>query len=305
MPRLNSGPAALARTKPPFRRSSQIPVTSCLFPRYLLLATCYFSPVHEPFLEIRNATVWRGDTPALKNFSLTLRHGESVAILGPNGAGKSTLLKVLTGEVRPEANPDTICRLFGEDLWSLEELRHRIGVVMPEDVARFHPEEVAHDVVLSSLRGAFGRTRDMRFSRAEKAAADQAIERLGIGALAQRDFGTLSSGERRRFLIARAIVHDPSVLVLDEPSTALDFAASLSLVSALRELAVAGHTLVLVTHHPGEIPPEIDRAILLERGTVLADGPKRKVLSPRTLGGLFGLPLAVSWSGGWCTVKPA
>lgn len=262
-------------------------------------------PEPEPFLEIRNATVWRGDTPALKNFSLTLRHGESVAILGPNGAGKSTLLKVLTGEVRPEANPDTTCRLFGEDLWSLEELRHRIGVVMPEDVARFHPEETARDVVLSSLRGAFGRTREMRFSRTEKAAADQAISRLGISSLADRDFGTLSSGERRRFLIARALVHDPPVLVLDEPSTALDFAASLSLVSALRELSAAGHTLVLVTHHPGEIPPEIHRAILLDRGTILADGPKRKVLAPRILSDLFGLPLAVSWSSGWCGVKPA
>ena len=260
--------------------------------------------MHEPFLEIRNATVWRGDTPALRDFSLTLRHGESVAILGPNGAGKSTLLKVLTGEVRAEAKPDTVCRLFGEDLWSLEELRHRIGVVMPEDVARFHPEETARDVVLSSFRGAFGRTRDMRFSRAEKAAAGQAIERLGMSYLAERDFGTLSSGERRRFLIARALAHDPPVLVLDEPSTALDFAASLGLVAALRELAAAGHTLVLVTHHPGEIPPEIDRAILLDRGRILADGPKRKVLVSPVLSQLFGLPLSVSWSGGWCGVKP-
>ncbi len=261
-------------------------------------------PELEPFLEIANATVWRGDTPALKDFSLTLRHGESVAILGPNGAGKSTLLKVLTGEVRPEADPRTVCRLFGEDLWSLEELRHRIGVVMPEDVARFHPEELARDVVLSSLRGAFGRTRDMRFSAREKAEAERAIAKLGIAALADRDFGTLSSGERRRFLIARALVHDPQVLVLDEPSTALDFAAALSLVGALRELAAAGHTLVLVTHHPGEIPPEIGRAILLDRGRVLADGPKRRVLSAPTLSGLFGLPLSVSWSGGWCGVKP-
>jgi iron complex transport system ATP-binding protein len=261
--------------------------------------------VPEPFLEIRNATVWRGDTMALRNFSLTLRHGESVAILGPNGAGKSTLLKVLTGEVRPEANPDTICRLFGEDLWSLEDLRHRIGVVMPEDIARFHPEEIARDVVLSSLRGAFGRTREMRFSRTEKSAADQAIARLGIPHLADRDFGALSSGERRRFLIARALVHDPAVLVLDEPSTALDFAASLGLVAALRELAVAGHTLVLVTHHPGEIPPEIDRSILLDHGAIVADGPKRKVLASSALSELFGLPLSVSWSHGWCGVKPA
>ncbi len=259
----------------------------------------------ERFLEIRDATVWRGDTRALRDFSLQLRHGESVAILGPNGAGKSTLLKVLTGEVRPEANPETVCRLFGEDLWSLEELRHRIGVVMPEDVARFHPEEVARDVVLSSLRGAFGRTRDMRFSSKEKQAADRAIARLGVADLAGRDFGTLSSGERRRFLIARALVHDPQVLVLDEPSTALDFAASISLTSAMRELIAGGHTLVLVTHHPGEIPPEIARVILLEDGHIRADGPKRKVLAAETLSELFHVPLKVSWPAGWCDVRPA
>lgn len=256
------------------------------------------------FLEIRAADVWRGETRALHDFSLTLRHGESVAILGPNGAGKSTLLKLLTGEVRPAAEPGTLCRLFGEDLWSLEELRHRIGVVMPEDIARFHPEEIARDVVLSSLRGAFGRTRDMRFSAREKAAADQSMQRLGVAALAGREFGTLSSGERRRFLIARALVHDPEVLVLDEPSTALDFAAAMELTAAMRDLASHGHTLVLVTHHPGEIPPEIGRVILLEKGRVAADGPKRRVLTSTALGGLFCLPLRVTWSRGWCEVRP-
>jgi iron complex transport system ATP-binding protein len=259
----------------------------------------------ECFFEIREATVWRGDTPALRDFSLALRHGESVAILGPNGAGKSTLLKLLTGEVRAEAKPETRCRLFGEDLWSLEELRHKIGVVMPEDVARFHPEERAADVVLSSLRGSFGRTRDMRFGANDKARAEVAMARLGVIQLADRDFGTLSSGERRRFLIARALVHDPPVLVLDEPSTALDFSAAMGLTTVMRELAAHGHTLVLVTHHPGEIPPEIGRVILLEKGRVRADGPKREVLHARGLGELFGLPLRVSWSGGWCEVRPA
>src|SRR5690606_6016833 len=126
-----------------------------------------------PFFEIRNATVWRGEVAALRDFSITLRRGESVAILGPNGAGKSTLLKLLTGELRPEAQPQTTCRLFGESLWSIEDLRHRIGVVMPEEVARFHPEETTRDAVLSSLRGAYGRTREMRFSKVEKSRAEQ------------------------------------------------------------------------------------------------------------------------------------
>jgi iron complex transport system ATP-binding protein len=175
---------------------------------------------------------------------------------------------------------------------------------MPEEVARFHPEEVAADVVLSSLRGAYGRTRDMRFSKAERQKAAEVIERMGVAELARRDFGTLSSGERRRFLIARALVHDPDVVVLDEPSTALDFAAATTLTSALRTLIADGHTLVLVTHHPGEIPPEMNRTILLKGGEVAADGQKRRVVSGDSLSELFGVPLAVAWSHGWCSVRP-
>ncbi len=263
------------------------------------------SGMESPVLEIRDAVVWRGETAALKDFSVVLRTGESVAILGPNGAGKSTLLKVLTGELRPEWGCGAVCRLFGEDLWSLEELRHRIGVVMPEEVARFHPEEVAEDTVLSSLRGAYGKTRWMKFSKEEKARAAEAMELMGVAELAKRDFGALSSGERRRFLIARALVHQPEVLVLDEPSTALDFAAAMQLTATLCKLLDAGKTLVLVTHHPGEIPPDIGRVVLLKDGGVFADGEKRKVLTTEKLTSLYEVGLKVKWSAGWCEVRPS
>jgi iron complex transport system ATP-binding protein len=255
------------------------------------------------FFEIHNATVWRGETEALKDFSLELRAGESTAVLGPNGAGKSTLLKLLTGEVRPEAKPETRCMLFGEELWSLEELRHRIGMVMPEEVARFNGAEIAADTVLSSLRGAYGRTRDMRFSLTDKQRAQAAMELMGVADIRQRPFGALSSGERRRFLVARALVHQPEVLVLDEPSTALDFSASLHLGVTLRKLLREGRTLVWVTHHPGEIPPEIGRVVLLKHGRIFADGPKREVLNERVLASLYEVDLKVRWSGGWCDVR--
>ncbi len=259
----------------------------------------------SPIFEITNAQVWRGETLALRDFSLTLNHGESVAVLGPNGAGKSTFLKLLTGEVRPAAEPSTLCRLFGDELWSLEEIRHRIGVVMPEEVSRFGPDELARDAVLSSLRGAYGRTREMRFSRLEKDRTKVAMERMGVADLAVRDFGGLSSGERRRLLIARALVHEPQVLVLDEPSTALDFTAAIQLTSTLRTLLKAGRDLVLVTHHPGEIPPEIDRVVLLRHGRIFADGGKRKILTSNRLSELYKTNLRVTWSSGWCDVRPA
>lgn len=262
------------------------------------------APQAPAIFEITHADVWRGDTLALRDFSLTLSHGESVAILGPNGAGKSTFLKLLTGEVRPAAEPGTRCRLFGDELWSLEELRHRIGVVMPEEVARFDADELTRDAVLSSLRGAYGRTRDMRFSKQDKERARDAMELMGVGPLADREFGTLSSGERRRILIARALVHQPEVLVLDEPSTALDFAAAIQLTGTLRSLVNAGRDLILVTHHPGEIPPEIDRVILLRDGKVFADGPKRKIITAARMSELYQVDLRVAWSAGWCDVRP-
>ena len=231
--------------------------------------------VGRPFLEIKDATVWQGETEALRGITLTLSLGESVAILGPNGAGKSTFLKLLTGELRPAAMKDMQCRLFGQRLWDLDTLRERIGVVMPEEVNRFHPEEAAFDVVLSSLRGAYGRTRQMRFSKEEKQATVAAIRRVGMSNCIEKGFGALSSGERRRFLIARALVHGPEVIVLDEPSTALDFSASARLSELLRELEREGQTLVWVTHHPAEIPPEVERVILLKEGRIFRDGDTR------------------------------
>ncbi|MFD2255430.1 ABC transporter ATP-binding protein [Luteolibacter algae] len=259
----------------------------------------------ETFFKIKHANVWRGDVLALRDLSLSLATDQSVAILGANGAGKSSLLKLMTGEVRAEARPQTSCELFGERQWNLEELRHRIGLVMPEEVARFLPDEIAADVVLSAFRGAYGRTGDMRFKAAEKARASQAMEDVGVTELAGRCFGQLSSGEKRRFLIARSLVHSPEVLVLDEPSTALDFAARLAMLERLRTVAQGSGTIVLVTHDPGEIMPEIERVILLRAGEIIADGPKRQVLKSDVLSELYGMKLRLTWSKGWGIVRPA
>ena len=258
----------------------------------------------EPFFEIQNANVWRGDVLALRDLGLSLRIDESVAILGANGAGKSSLLKLMTGEVRAEARPGTSCRVFGEEQWCLEELRHRVGLVMPEEVARFMPDEVSVDVVLSAFRGAHGRTGDMRFKASEKERAAKVMADVGVANLAGRLFGQLSSGEKRRFLIARALVHQPQILVLDEPSTALDFAARLAMLERLRAVAQNAGTLVLVTHDPGEILPEINRVILLQNGRVVADGAKKDILKSDTLSHIYGMDLKLRWLEGWPVVRP-
>ncbi len=256
-----------------------------------------------PFFEVHHANVWRSDDVlALRNLSLTLRNHEHVAILGANGAGKSTLLKLMTGELRAEARPNSSCLLFGEDLWCLEELRHRIGIVMPEEISRFDEDEIAEDVVLSVFRGAYGRPLHGRFHADEKQRAIEAMQQTGVMDLRKRLFGQLSSGEKRRFLIARAMVHTPEILVLDEPSTALDFAARLAMLRQLRDMTATTQSIVLVTHDPSEILPEIDRVILLKDGQIIADGSKRKILTSGTLSEFYGMPVKLRWSHGWPVV---
>lgn len=257
------------------------------------------SAMNQPFFEIQNANVWRGDVLALRDLSLSLTTNENVAILGANGAGKSSLLKLMTGELRAEAKPNSSCKLFGEDQWCLEELRYHIGIVMPEEVNRFDDDEIAEDVVLSVFRGAYGRTLHNRFHAWEKQRAMDAMQQTGVMELRKRCFGQLSSGEKRRFLIARAMVHAPEILVLDEPSTALDFAARLAMLGQLRNMAETTKSIVLVTHDPSEIFPEIDRVILLKAGRIIADGPKRKILTAPNLSEFYGIPIKLNWSDGW------
>lgn len=259
--------------------------------------------VNEVFFELQNVNVWRGDKRVLHNFSLTLRRGESVAILGPNGSGKSTLVQLITGDLSTEFSHNSLCQLFGEDLWSLEELRHKIGYVTPEQAQHFDADETTMDVVLSALRGANGCTREMRFSSKEKRDALAAMEITSVAKLADRAIATLSSGEKRRLLIARALVHKPAILVMDEPTTALDFAGSQQLMHALRQAMANGCTVIFVTHHPEEIAPEIERVILLKDGAVLADGPKRKIITAVGLSELYDIPIEVQWRQGWCRAK--
>ena len=258
----------------------------------------------EPILELEKVTVWRGDTRVFDGLTLQIDRGERVAVLGANGAGKSTLLALLSGELRPVVAEDSWCRLFGEEFWCLDELRERVGFVTPGQNELFHDDEVASDVVLTGLRAAYGRTRAMRFSRRDKERAWRAMSLVGVESLIWRPFGELSSGERRRFLLARALVHDPEFLVFDEPTTALDLPGAWRFLAAVRELLTAGTGLLLVTHDAREIPPEVDRVVLLREGRVLADGLKRKVRTARNLGACYGLPVRVRWSGGFCEVRP-
>ncbi|HLZ14116.1 MAG TPA: ATP-binding cassette domain-containing protein [Candidatus Acidoferrum sp.] len=250
-----------------------------------------------PLLELNRVTVMRGERAALEDVSLRIEAGEHVCILGPNGCGKSTLIKTITRECYPLAREVSSMEILGRERWDVFELRNLLGIVSPDLLAACTTDATGRDVVLS---GFFSSTRIFPHHHPDPAhlrRSDEVLERLGIAHLADRCVMHMSSGEAKRTLIARALVHEPKTLLFDEPSNALDIAAQFQLRETMRELArpggqaQSGLAILLVTHHVSEIIPEIERVIMLRAGRVMADGAKEKILTEGNLQALFGVPV--------------
>src|SRR5881296_3936585 len=246
----------------------------------------------EPLLSLAHVTVMRGDRAALHDINLEIARGEHVCILGPNGCGKSTLIKTIT---RDGSN----ISILGRERWDIFELRSLLGIVSPDLLASCTTDATGRDVVLS---GFFSSTRIFPHHHPDPkhlALAEETLARLGIAHLADRAVAEMSSGEAKRTLIARALVHHPQTLLFDEPSNALDIGAQLQLRGTMRELAQSGLGILLVTHHVSEIIPEIERVILLRQGRIQADGSKSSVLTEEHLSKLFGATVRLGHSDGY------
>jgi iron complex transport system ATP-binding protein len=256
-------------------------------------------------LDLQGVSIRRGRKTILDQVSWQVGDGERWVVLGRNGAGKTTLLQIAAGRMHPTSGT---ADLLGERMGRVDvfELRQRIGLASSALADRIPAGEVVRDVVLTAAYGVTGRWREAYESPDEQRATDL-MAAFGVDALADRTFGTLSEGERKRTQIARSLMTDPELLLLDEPAAGLDLGGREELVAALAELAgdPRSPVLVLVTHHVEEIPPGFTHLMLLRDGQVHAAGPIDDVLTAEQLSGAFGLPLTVERTEGRWSARAA
>lgn len=262
--------------------------------------------MNAPLLELTNAVAVLGGTRVLDGLTLTIHEGEHTAILGPNGAGKSTLIKLLAMEHYPLAGDGSVepLRVFGRARWDVFALRSRLGIVSADLHDRFVRGNAnglltGLEAVVSGFFGTQGTFAHQSISDEMRRRAVHALARVDAGRLAGQTIDTMSTGEARRVLIARALVHEPAALVLDEPTRGLDLVSRHEFMERIRGLARGGTTILLITHHVDEVIPEIGRVILLRDGRVASDGAKADVLTPQHLAHAFGAPVLVEQTGGY------
>ena len=251
------------------------------------------------FLELRAVNVARGDRVVLHDVNLEVRAGEHVAILGPNGCGKSTLIMAMTCQVYPIFTPGMRVRIFGRERWDLTQLRQHFGVVAADLPGERTAVTTGLDAVTAGFFSASTLWPNLHVTKQMRDRSWEALERMEATHLARQLVGEMSAGEKRRIVIARALVHRPKQLLLDEPSNALDLAAQRELRETMRRLAREGTGLVLVTHHLGDILPEIERVILMRGGRIVGDGPRAELLTEPRLSELFNTPVRIGRDEQW------
>jgi iron complex transport system ATP-binding protein len=250
-------------------------------------------------IELRNVQVDRGMRTVLHDFNLRIEAGEHIAVLGPNGCGKSTLIKTITRELYPVARPGSSLTILGQEVWNVFELRPLLGIVSNDLMTWCTGEAVGRDVVLSGFFSSNDVYPNHLVTSEQIAKADAALAQLQISHLAGRPVSEMSSGEARRVLIARALVHQPRALLFDEPSNSLDLFARRALHETMSHLARSGIGIVLVTHDLADVIPEIERVVLMSNGRILKDGRKQDVLDSKALSQVFGMEVEVARRDGY------
>lgn len=256
------------------------------------------------WLDCQAVEAWINGHQVVKDLTLRLERGESTAVLGPNGAGKTTLVKLISRSLYPVVKRGSHLRLFGSETINLWALRQRLGVVSSEVEQRIPASLTGRELLLAAFFGAIGLGRDRTPTAEQRSRTEALLKSMDLDDLADQNYGQLSEGQRRRLLIARALVHAPEVLVLDEPTNALDLRARHTLLRTLQDLCEQGTTLVLVTHQVDAIIPGIKRVVGLKDCLVSLDGSAEEALTGPRLSALFDTPLTVVQAGGYRQVLP-
>jgi iron complex transport system ATP-binding protein len=267
--------------------------------------------VPAPLLELTNATVVKDGRPVLDRLTLTIHEGEHTAILGPNGAGKSVFVALLTHHERALPHDDGVAavRVLGATRWDVGTLRRQLGFISSALHQRLvggnsEGRITARAAVVSAFLASYGVLRYGVVTDEMEDRAMAALRLAGAGHLADRFLHEMSGGEARRVLLARVMVTEPRVLVLDEPTTGLDLAARYDFMERVRQVARTGTTLLLVTHHTEEIVVEIGRVLLLKEGRIAGDGSPAEMLTEARLSSVFGAPVTVERVGGYWYARP-
>ena len=255
-------------------------------------------------IDFQNVTVFQGRNKVLDDFSLTIDESQSTVILGPNGSGKTTLLKLLNRELYIVEEKNSSLKIFEKDRWNVDELRSNLGVVSQHLQYGYSSSAIGLYVVLSGFYSSDGIWQHQEFDESKLDRAKEVMDLLSISHLKDREFSTMSTGEQRKFLLARSLVNDPAVLVFDEPTSGLDMSTCFQYLEIIRELISMGKKVILVTHHIHEIPPEVTRVILLKEGRVIEDGDKDQILTNTNLTNLFDWPIRVIKENGYFQAIP-
>ncbi len=248
-------------------------------------------------LDMQHISVMRGAKVVLDDIQLRIGVGEHVAILGPNGCGKSTLIKTVTRELYPLVRESSSLKLLGSERWNIFELRSAMGIVSNDLMTECLRDITGEELVLSGFFSSIGVWPHQAITEEMRRRAREILEHLEVEHLAGRAVNEMSSGEARRVLIGRALVHEPKALVLDEPTTSLDVFAQQEVREMIRRLAQSGVGMILVTHHLADIVPEVERVVLMRSGRIIADGPKAELLTAESLSRLFGIEVTVTQRG--------
>ena len=247
----------------------------------------------QELLRLHDAKVKMDGRVILDVDDFVINQGERIVVLGPNGSGKSTLVKLLTKEIEPVWRETPPVLFMGQPDPSEETLIETVGLVSTDVQERMMVHRTVFDIVLGGFFGSVGVPFHIGASDEQVEQARKAIREIGIPSLSERDMLTLSTGQARRALIARALINGPALLIFDEPTSGLDPEGAWNMRQSLSALAKAGHTILVITHNVSDIMPEFDRVVMLQDAHIVADGPKEEVLTTQKLRHLFSVPITL------------